>query len=129
MKGIIIAILFSMLIVGGAVFFSQKGDDSQLLVSDGSNVSIVDGKQVIEIGARGGYSPQKNVAKAGIPTIIRFETKATFDCSAIVSIPSLDIRETLPQTGMTDVDLGIPKVGILEGNCGMGMYPFVIEFK
>ncbi len=93
------------------------------------NVSIVDAKQIVEIHAKGGYQPQISVAKAGIPTIIRFDTKGTFDCSSSVRIPSMNINKVLPQTGSTDIDIGTGKVGILQGTCGMGMYRFQIQFS
>jgi plastocyanin domain-containing protein len=94
-----------------------------------NNVSIVDGKQIIEINARGGYQPRKSIAKAGIPTVIRFNTRGTFDCSSSVRIPSLGISKSLPQTGLTDIDIGSGKLGTLQGSCGMGMYPFEIDFR
>ena len=73
--------------------------------------------------------PRKSVAKAGIPTIIRFNTSGTFDCSSSVRIPKMNISRSLPQSGVTDVDIGSQQVSTLKGMCGMGMYPFEIEFK
>ncbi len=97
--------------------------------NDGTNVTIVDGKQIIEISAKGGYSPIKTTAKANIPTILRVSTNGTFDCSSAVRVPSLGISQNLPPSGTTDIDLGSPKVSVLEGTCGMGMYPFQIDFQ
>lgn len=94
-----------------------------------NNVVIVDGKQIITINAKSGYEPRKSIARAGIPTVIRFDTSGTFDCSSSVRIPSMDISQVLPQTGSTDIDIGTQKVATLEGTCGMGMYPFEVEFK
>jgi plastocyanin domain-containing protein len=94
-----------------------------------NNVSVVDGKQIIEITAKGGYQPRKSVAKAGIPTVIRFNTSGTFDCSSSIRIPSLGISKILPQTGSTDIDIGSPTVATLKGTCGMGMYPFEVDFQ
>jgi len=94
-----------------------------------NNVSIIDGKQIIVINAKGGYQPRKSIAKAGIPTILRFNTNGTFDCSSSVRIPSMNIFRSLPQSGSTDIDLSTQKVGTLNGSCGMGMYPFEIEFQ
>jgi plastocyanin domain-containing protein len=88
----------------------------------------VDGKQIVEITARGGYQPRVSIAKAGISTILRFNTNGTFDCSASVRIPSLDISKLLPQSGSTDIDIGSQQVATLNGSCGMGMYPFQVEF-
>lgn len=98
-------------------------------VANANNVTVVDGKQIIEINAKGGYQPRKSIAKAGIPTIIRFDTKGTFDCSSSVRIPSMNISKNLPQTGSTDIDIGSQQVATLQGTCGMGMYPFEVEFQ
>ncbi|MHB1316786.1 MAG: cupredoxin domain-containing protein [Minisyncoccota bacterium] len=77
-----------------------------------------DGKQIINIRA-----------KAGVETVLRFDTTGTFDCSSSVRIPSMNISKTLPQTGSTDIDIGIQKVGVFKGTCGMGMYPFEVDFQ
>ncbi len=98
-------------------------------MANANNVSMVDGKQIVEIRAKGGYQPRVSTAKAGLPTILRFNTAGTFDCSAAVRIPSLDISKILPQSGATDINLGNPKFGTLSGSCGMGMYPFEIKFE
>jgi plastocyanin domain-containing protein len=95
----------------------------------GSNVTMENGVQVVEIRARGGYLPGRSVAKAGIPTIIRFKTSGTFDCSLAMRIPSKNISMFLPQTGSTDVDIGTSSAGTLQGMCSMGMYRFAVEFQ
>ncbi len=130
MKATLIAIVVAGVIIGGSLVLvnsgSNGGGEAQV---NANNVSIVDGKQIIEITARGGYQPRKSVAKAGIPTIIRFKTSGTFDCSSSVRIQSLGIFKSLPQTGLTDIDIGNGKLGILRGSCGMGMYPFEVDFQ
>ena len=128
MKATIISVIVAVVLIGGAVMLTKSGGDAGQ-AADANNVSIVDGKQIIEITARGGYQPRKSIAKAGIPTIIRFNTKGTFDCSSSVRIPSLGISKSLPQTGSTDIDVGTQKVATLQGTCGMGMYPFEVEFQ
>lgn len=128
MKITIISIVVAGVIIGGAFMLANNNSDDRS-VANVNNVSIVDGRQIIEITARGGYQPQKSVAKAGVPTIIRFKTNGTFDCSSSVRISSLGIFKGLPQTGSTDIDIGSGKIGILQGSCGMGMYPFQIEFQ
>ncbi len=92
-----------------------------------SNVSIVDGKQIVEINAKGGYAPRISTVKPGVPTVIRFNTKGTFDCSSVVSIPSKNINEVLPPSGVTEVAIGTLEPGTLDGSCGMGMYPFELR--
>ena len=94
-----------------------------------NNVSMVDGKQVVEVSAKGGYSPRKTLAKAGVPTILRLKTSGTFDCSSAIRIPSLSFSKNLPATGTTDIDLNSPQPGLFTGICSMGMYSFEIDFK
>lgn len=130
MKSTIFSILISLTIIGGAFVLSRGNSERDFNGrNSGNNVRVVDGVQIIEISARGGYLPQISNAKAGLPTIVRFDTRNTFDCSALVSIPSLGVNKMLPQTGKTDIDVGVSKGGILQGSCGMGMYPFEINFK
>lgn len=118
----------AIVLIGGAFMLTKNANDTEQ-VTNINNVSIIDGKQIIEINARGGYQPRKSIAKVGIPTIIRFNTEGTFDCSSVVRIPSMNISKSLPQTGVIDIDIGINKLGTLQGSCGMGMYPFEVEFR
>jgi uncharacterized protein len=130
MKPALFILLFGVLVAGLIVYSLRSPGSSSNDVSDrnANNVSIVDGKQIIEITARGGYSPEVSTAKAGIPTVIRFKTNGSFDCSSSVRIPSLNFSKLLPQSGNTDVDAGTPAPGTLSGSCGMGMYRFQINF-
>jgi plastocyanin domain-containing protein len=128
MNKTVLAVIIGVVIIGGALLFTGKGSPKVTDVPV-NNVTIVDGKQIIEISAKGGYQPRKSVAKAGIPTIIRFDTKGTFDCSSSVRIPSMNISQILPQSGSTDIDIGTQQVAVLKGSCGMGMYPFEIDFQ
>ncbi len=128
MKVTIISTIVAVILIVGAFVFTGGGVGDSTSIVSANNVSIVDGKQIIEINAKGGYQPRKSVAKAGIPTVIRFQTTGTFDCSASVRVPSLSISKMLPMTGTTDIDIGSGKIGTLKGSCGMGMYPFEVEF-
>ena len=126
----IIAIIVAVILIGGAIFLVRKGDFSQQVQKENiNNVTIVDGKQIIEIKAKGGYSPNVSIAKANIPTMLRFDTSGTFDCSSFVRLPSLNISKTLPNSGTTDIELGSPEIGKFQGSCGMGMYPFEVDFQ
>ncbi len=127
MKNIAISILIALVLIVVA-FIIAKGRVSTTL-SNVNNISVIDGKQIIDLTAKGGYSPGKSIAKAGIPTILRFTTNGTFDCSSSIRIPSMNVSKNLALAGITDIDLGSPKVGILRGSCGMGMYPFEIDFQ
>ena len=127
MKITIISIITALFLIGGAFLFSKNGMNTAVSVPQ-NNVSIVNGTQIVDVTAKGGYLPRKSTAKAGIPTIVRFNTNGTFDCSASVRIPSMDISSILPASGVTEINIGVREAGILNGTCGMGMYPFEIEF-
>jgi plastocyanin domain-containing protein len=95
-----------------------------------SNVTVVDGKQIITITSKGGYSPKVSIAKADMPTVIKMVTNGTFDCGASVSIPSLKYQTSLPATGETLIDVPAQGKGTtLNGTCSMGMYNFSIKFE
>ena len=131
MKSTTISIIIAVIIIGSSIFFFNGSNDAVGSV-DGAlanNVTLVDGKQIVLIRAKGGYQPRKSEAKAGLPTVLRFDTSGTFDCSASVRLPSLGISKALPQTGETDIDISVAKSGKLQGTCGMGMYPFEIQFN
>ncbi|MBU6214548.1 cupredoxin domain-containing protein [Patescibacteria group bacterium] len=130
MKSTTISIVFAGLLIAGAIFYtgaSSTPGSSGTPVAN--NVSVVNGTQIVEISVRGGYHPQRSQAKAGIPTVLRFETNGSFDCSSSVRIPSLGIAQSLPSSGNTDISAGTPSAGVLRGTCGMGMYSFEIGFS
>lgn len=129
-------ILVSALIFGGYLIFGGPApvEKSQpTIVTEEqpavNNVTVVDGKQIVEIKVKGGYQPRVSTVKAGIPTTIRFNTSGTFDCSSAVLIPSMNISKSLPPTGATDIALGTLEPGTLNGMCGMGMYRFQLDVQ
>ena len=128
MKTVLPSILIAILLIWGATIAS-KNQTVQNTETPINNVTIVDGTQIVELDAKGGYSPRRSVAQANIPTIIRFQTNGTFDCSSSVRIPSINISKILPSTGTEDINIGPQPISIFKGSCGMGMYPFEIEFK
>lgn len=94
------------------------------------NVTIEDGKQIIEVTAKGKYSPKLTAAKAGVPTVLRMKTMGTYDCTAALKIPSIGYENTLPPSGMTDIELPAQKPGAtIQGVCAMGMYNFKVQFN
>jgi plastocyanin domain-containing protein len=127
-KGIIISIGIGIVVILAAVaiVYDTKNNTPETPVQA---VQVIDGKQVIAIRAKAGFTPRTIVATAGMPTTLRVTTKGTFDCSSSIRIPSLDVSKILPQTGTTDIDIGTPSKGLLQGSCGMGMYPFEIDFQ
>ena len=130
MKTTAVSILVAAVLIGGAIMFSGGGKDSNTNAPSANNVSIVDGKQIITISAKGGYSPKVTSAKAGMPTVIKVDTNGTFDCSSALTIPSLGYRSNLPPSGETAIDVPPQEVGsTVRGLCAMGMYNFAINFN
>ena len=122
MKKTAISILVAVILIGGTIFLTRGNNN---LNNNINNVSIVDGKQIITINAKGGYAPQITTAKADVPTIIKMDTRGTFDCSSALVIPSLNYRKSLPPSGETLIDVPPQKAGTkLQGLCAMGMYNF-----
>ena len=126
-KSTLVSILIAGALIAGAYYVTTSGPSRQ---SGGSidNVTMEAGRQIVAIGVKRGYTPQNTLAKAGVPTILRLTTSGSFDCSSGVRIPSMGIVKNLPPTGTTDVDLGTPEAGRLQGVCGMGMYSFAVDF-
>lgn len=127
MKTAIIAIC-SGLLIGVAIAFTDLGNDVKEQTGV-SNVAVQDGKQVITINAKGGYSPHFTFAKANIPTVLKINTLGTFDCSSALTIPSLNYYANLPTSGKSEIEVPPQKPGTkLQGLCAMGMYNFVLNF-
>lgn len=124
-----LALIITTTLIGGALMLTLNKPSAAQNEPTANNVSIVDGQQIIDITAKGGYTPRTTTAKAGIPTIIRFHTTGTFDCSSYIRIPSMNISKNLPSTGTVDIPVADPKAGALIGMCGMGMYPFQVNFQ
>lgn len=132
MKPLIISLLLTGVFIGGIVFLlSGESEKTKTNVQNNSNnISIVNGKQIIEITAKGLYAPKKTVAKANIPTVIKIKTDNTFDCTKSLNFPSLGLRKSLPSTGETSVELPAQKPGAtVKGVCSMGMYSFTVNFN
>lgn len=128
MKYTFFALLSALIIFMFAVMIGGESDPVKNNNSPASP-KIENGKQIIEIRAKGGYTPEETVAQADIPSVIKMKTQATFDCSASLLIPALGFRTFLPASGVTDVPVPAQKPGTtLTATCGMGMYSFRIQF-
>lgn len=125
-KPILISILVSAVLIGGALWILPSGDP----VPAAEAVSMVGGTQFIDMTARGGYFPRVVEAKAGIPTVLRMRTEGTFDCSSSLVIPKLSYQKFLPPTGVEEIAIPAEKAqGTLQGLCSMGMYSFQVRFQ
>lgn len=109
-----------------------QGPDSSSGSSGGSvaTSSVADGKQVVEIRAKGGFSPRVTRAKADMPTTLRVTTSGTFDCSSSLVIPRIGYQGYLPPSDVTDIPIPPQKSGTtIQGLCAMGMYTFSVVFE
>src|SRR3989344_1756544 len=125
-KSILVSICLSVLLIAGAFWFTSKPAS----VDNETAVSVVGGKQTIDITAKGGYSPRIVVAKAGMPTVLRVSTRGTFDCSSSLVIPKLSYQKFLSPTGTEEIVISPEQAqGTMQGLCSMGMYNFQIKFQ
>ena len=124
------SLLTIVAVIGIVVLLRNNGTSTAAVASTPSNVSVVGGKQVIQIDAKGGYVPRNTVAKANMPTTLNVKTNGTFDCSSGLSIPSLGYRTNLPPSGVTPIEIPPQPAGTtLKGVCAMGMYNFAVNFN
>lgn len=126
-------IITSALVVGLGIIFvggPKSKDNTDIATNQVAQNSVIkDGVQYITINAKSGYSPKVSTAQAGIPTKLIVKTDGTYDCSASLAIHSIGYQKVLPQTGETEIDIGIKKVGeTVQGVCSMGMFSFQINF-
>ena len=126
----IIALAVSVVAIGWAFWVVSPRLAPDSGAATPPTASIEDGKQIVDITAKGGYSPRVVVAKAGLPTVLRVTTNGTFDCSASLVIPKLSYQKSLQPSGTEDIALSAEQAhGTLQGLCGMGMYSFQIKFQ
>lgn len=128
MKKLLIILPIAGIFIYGLIALIQW-DPQGTAIATTDNVVIEDGTQYIDLTAKGGYSPRLTAAQAGLPTVLKVTTNGTYDCSSSISIPDYGLSEYLPPSGTTEINLGTPEVGILQGTCGMGMYRFEIDFE
>jgi plastocyanin domain-containing protein len=138
-KNILLAII-GIGVIGGLIAFTKNNSSDPKIVyysntnnnsiEPSPNVTTEGEKQIIEVTAKGGYSPKITNAKAGIPTILRVQTNSTFDCSAALRIKSIGYSKNLPATGTTDIELPAQSAGsTIKALCSMGMYNFSVQFS
>ena len=125
LTNIVVATCVLILIVFVFILFSNK----TVITNSTSPVSYSGDSQILELTAKGGYSPNVITAKANVNTILNVITNKTFDCSSSIQIPKLNISKNLPLTGTTQIALGSYNAGEeVNGTCLMGMYSFKIKF-
>jgi P-type Cu+ transporter len=129
-KKIALSIIVSALILSGALLY--KGSERRRAITPPAPaVAMVSGdRQIIEITARGGYTPRLIKAKAGLTTVIRIKTQNTYDCSAALVLPKLNYQKFLEANGVEEITLQPEQAqGSFNGLCSMGMYSFRVDFE
>lgn len=119
-----------VLVIFGTFIFLFSNRPSSTNDSLINPVSTFGEQQVIDLTAKGGYTPAVINAAANKDTILRIHTKNTFDCSTALVIPELGVQKNLPVNGVTEIPLGAQLPGSeIDGTCSMGMYFFKIKFS
>ena len=87
------------------------------------NVRLEGGAQVVTLSqGPDGYDPADSVVWAGLPIRWAITSTATYTCSSMIRVPSLDVRINLAPVGLHTVDLPALPVGTTSFTCVMGMY-------
>jgi len=127
-KILTILIIVSITIIG--INYYKNNNANQSIKNINVGTTNLEGKQLLEVTAKGGYSPIEINAKADTNSILRIKTANTFDCSSSLVIPELKVKRNLPPSGITDIDIPAQKAGTkIAAACAMGMYTFNINFN
>lgn len=127
LKKILMFGLIAISLIGFIIFLlAQKPSASE----SGFSVITNDGDtQILNLVAKGGYTPNEIIAQADTETILKVSTNNTFDCSSALTIPELNFSKYLPATGITEIKISPQQPGSeIVGSCSMGMYGFKIKF-
>ena len=128
-KNFAILVISLAVIAGGLFWLGSRSRGTEDPTVGSAAVTIVDGRQVIDITAKGGYTPRKVMAQAGLPTTLRVSTNGSYDCSTSLVIPQLNYNKYLQPTGVEEIPITAEQAkGKLRGLCSMGMYSSEIAF-
>lgn len=132
MKKTLILILITGIIITSTFLISliKKENEESVKSAATNTVTVENNIQIINVTAlSSGYSPSKITANSGLKTFLRVKSTNSYGCERSFRIPTLEISKILPQSGVTEFDLGIPKGGEkIVGTCSMGMYTLTINF-
>lgn len=122
--------VLGVIIMGFNLFLGSSGSENSSPNDEPVVTTGEDGRQVVDIWAKGGYSPTRVSATGGQETILRFTTSNTYDCSAAMTIPSLGVSEFLEPTATKDIVVPADKAtGNMLITCSMGMYSSTVSFS
>lgn len=86
-----------------------------------AEAALSDGVQEARVTVRGGYSPNRIRAKAGVPLRIVFDRQETGDCTSKVVFPDFGATADLPAFGQATLELTPTAAGEYGFACGMNM--------
>jgi plastocyanin domain-containing protein len=110
---IVVTAVGLLLIAGVAGFFFGERKKT--------TAQVVQGKQVLHVTVKGGYSPDTLVVKRGRPVRIEFNRQETSGCSDTVVFGDFGISRPLPAFETTAVEFTPEKAGQFSFTCGMNM--------
>jgi YHS domain-containing protein len=79
------------------------------------------GVQQVHVVVKGGYSPDRIVARPGLPLRLHFDRQEESPCSEEVVFPDFGVRRHLPAFATTTIDLPARPAGSYGFACGMDM--------
>ena len=86
-----------------------------------AEAALSDGVQEARVTVRGGYSPDRIRAKAGVPLRIVFDRQEAGDCTSKVVFPDFGATADLPAFGQATLELTPTAAGEYGFACGMNM--------
>lgn len=123
-------IILGILLVTSTFLIINRFNNTNQSQFSSNGVQTIDGVQIITLKAGLGYSPNRILAAANVPTKLEVETNNTYDCTAFLNIPKLEVKKFLPPTGVTEIDMQAMASGEeIEGYCGSDTYKFIIKFS
>lgn len=130
----VLAVDTGLVLAGSPISISTLKDvivvESSAQSASPDEAKVVGGYQYVDINAQiNGYFPNEVTVKKGIPVRMKFITNKTYGCSRGIVIPSLGLRDVLPETGEQVYEFTPTQEGMIPYSCGMGMYKGKIIVK
>jgi len=86
-----------------------------------ATTDVTDGVQSVRVTIRGGYTPSRITARAGVPLRLVFDRQESGDCTSRVVFLDLGVSSDLPAFTETTVDLPPEPAGEYGFACGLNM--------
>ncbi len=93
------------------------------------SAAVVAGEAEVKVTVKGGYSPSRIRAQAGVPLRLLFDRQETGDCTSRVVMPDFGINQEIPAFATTAVTIRPERPGEYGFACGMNMVHGVVIVK